>query len=419
MAQDKDKPRKNSEDLVDWFTVSYRSIYIGVFLLLALASAFGYWYLRKEAPPSAATGPETTPTPAVSTASIVFTEGSVQVKKAGRLEWLAAARDMILHEGDLVRTGGGSGAEIHFTSGTIFHMRADSLITIEKAGEDPDSKRANVTAALESGVVNFSAGGAATTIQTRVSTLQAGRNAQGDVSVNQSGEATTKIFEAGEGAAVETRDGKRVTLGSNQGVMVDAAGKAGETMNLPAEPQLVAPPLDTEISYPNPSAGTTLLSWKAAANAASYHVLVDFTPGFTRPLVDQKGWKPTSMELRGFDPGKYFWKVAAVDASGVEGGFSDVSRFSVTRSGPGVPSDVGPPLAVEKLDPSGNVLHVKGKTAPGASLTVNGQRVDVQTDGTFNEFITLERSGRQTVVIRATSIGGGVTKLERSVAVTD
>ena len=417
MAQDQDKPRKGTDDVVDWFTVSYRSIYIVAFVLLALGSAFGYWYFKKSAPTPVA-GPETAPAPSATTASFKFLEGSVQIKKAGQLEWRAATMEMKLHEGDLVRTGGGSGAKIHFTSGTTFDMRADSLITIEKAGEDPESKRTSVTAALQSGVVNFQAGGGEAIIQTSASTTQAGRNAQGDVAVGPNGDTLTKIFAAGEGASVQTKDGTKIALGANQGVKVDAAGKAGDTLALPAEPQLEAPPLDTVISYPNPSAGTTLLSWKAAANAATYHVVVDFTTSFTRPLVDQKGWKPTSMELRGFEVGKYYWKVAAVDASGIEGGFSEVSRFSVARQGPGQESDAPPPLSLETLEPSGNVLHVKGRTGLGASLTVNGQRVDVQTDGSFNEFITLEKSGKQTVVIRATSIGGGVTKVERLVTVT-
>jgi hypothetical protein len=69
------------------------------------------------------------------------------------------------------------------------------------------------------------------------------------------------------------------------------------------------------------------------------------------------------------------------------------------------------------MEPSSNVLHVKGRTEPGASLTVNGQRVDVQTDGTFNEFITLEKPGRQTVVFRAVSVGGRVNEQKRPVAV--
>jgi hypothetical protein len=58
---------------------------------------------------------------------------------------------------------------------------------------------------------------------------------------------------------------------------------------------------------------------------------------------------------------------------------------------------------------------VKGKTEPGASVTINGQRVDVQGDGGFNEFITLPTAGKQVVTIRSTGINGGINEQRRPV----
>jgi hypothetical protein len=51
-------------------------------------------------------------------------------------------------------------------------------------------------------------------------------------------------------------------------------------------------------------------------------------------------------------------------------------------------------------------------------VTVNDQRVDVQGDGTFNEFIQLDKGGRQIVVIRSTGINGGVNEQKRPIVVT-
>ena len=65
-----------------------------------------------------------------------------------------------------------------------------------------------------------------------------------------------------------------------------------------------------------------------------------------------------------------------------------------------------------------NILQVKGRTEPGATVTVNGQRVDVQAaTARFNDFITLEKAGRQVVVIRATGLNGGVNEQKRPVVV--
>jgi hypothetical protein len=139
---------------------------------------------------------------------------------------------------------------------------------------------------------------------------------------------------------------------------------------------------------------------------------------FNRPLVDRKGHGDPSVELRGLDVGKYYWRVAGADKDQNEGIFSDFARFTVTRPS-GAASGTGPPppLAIESLDLRQNLLQVKGRTEPGASVTINGQRVDVQGDGSFNEFITLPTAGRQLVTIRSTGINGGVNEQKRPVVV--
>ena len=60
--------------------------------------------------------------------------------------------------------------------------------------------------------------------------------------------------------------------------------------------------------------------------------MVDYSPSFTRPLYDKHGFKATQLELRGLEAGAYYWKVAAVDASGSEGGFSEPWRFTLAKA---------------------------------------------------------------------------------------
>ena len=101
---------------------------------------------------------------------------------------------------------------------------------------------------------------------------------------------------------------------------------------------------------------------------------------------------------------------------GVEGSFSALSAFSIARptARAGVPP---PPLTVESLEVRNNILQIKGRSEPGASVTVNGQRVEVQADGSFNEFVTLDKAGAQVVEIRAVGLNGGVMVKRQSVVV--
>ena len=109
-----------------------------------------------------------------------------------------------------------------------------------------------------------------------------------------------------------------------------------------------------------------------------------------------------------------------MDKENVEGNFSDFARFIVSRpQGSARGSGDPPPLLIESIEVRQNILQVRGRTEAGASLTVNGQRVDVASDGAFNEFIQLpaEKAGRQLVVFRAVGINGGVAETKRSVMV--
>ena len=172
-------------------------------------------------------------------------------------------------------------------------------------------------------------------------------------------------------------------------------------------PQLNSPPDRSALLFPDPNQGLTMLTWAGVPGAASYRVVVDFSPSFARPLYDRRGQRPTQMELRNLETGEYYWRVSAADAAGTEGGFSDVWRFTVGKTAAAAATP--PPLSVETLEIKGNVLHVRGRTEPGASLTVNGERLDVQADGTFEEYLTFE-GGATAILVRATTARGGTAE---------
>ncbi len=415
------KPRRPSDDLLDWFTISYRSIYLVVAVVLVAAALGGYtFYSRRIQPPDT----DQTPPPASATSARFRTlEGSVKVKPVGTFEWVPADTTTVLRKNDLVRTGTSSAAEIAFFDGTIVHVRPDSLITIEETSEDPSTKQRKVAWHISSGEVNFqtvrrNVPGSAAEISTPTVRTTAGEQTEGGIRVAQSGDSDVRIWR-GSGQ-VETRSGERVTLGPAEAVAVDASGKAAPKHVLPPVPTLLAPPHQAEITYPDPTRATTMLAWKAVPVAASYHVMLDYSAYFNRPIVDRGGIGDSSVQLQGLDTGKYYWRVAAVDKEGVEGAFSEFARFTVVRrGGPGAMGGPPPPLAIQELELRTNILQIKGRTEPGATVTVNGQRVDVQNDGTFNEFITLDKPGRQMVVVRATGLAGGVNEQRRQVVVGD
>jgi hypothetical protein len=415
MAADRGKKEKHSNgDLVEWFTVSYRTLYIAGAILIALTLA-GYWYLQRGKP--GPVGSPVDPGAAGVSARFAQIEGTVLVKVAGSLRWANANPSMVLNKADLVRTGASSSAEIRFVNGVVFHVRPDSVFVIEETFEDPASKLRRTAVKIQSGEVVFqvpqrSGAGSATTISTPTVRTTAEDEARGNVNVSRDGVSAVRVF-AGT-VQGETVTGERVTLNANEGLNVDAQGKAGPKIALPVTPSLVAPPAQADIAYDNPAEATTLLSWKGVPGATAYYVMVGTTPAISKPVVELKSWQPLSMELRGLEVGTYFWRVAAVGKDGVAGGFSDTSRFAISQG----PSKAPTPLSLEPMAPKGNTVQVKGRTQPGAALTVNGQVIDVRPDGSFNEFLSLA-PGPQEIVVRATGTGGAATEQRRNIVVPD
>jgi len=413
-----DRRRRPAEDdLLDWFTITYRSIWIAILVAVGAAAGIYYFYFHEPAPTPSAS-PVVPPTTA---ARFTTMEGTVKVKPVGVIDWVTADRNTVLRKSDLVRTSPGGTAEITFFDGTVVHIRPDSLLTIEETSEDPSTKARKVAAHVSSGVASFQTSRknvpeSATEVSTPTIKGTMGEMSVGEVQVAETGDSSIRQFQ-GTGKWF-TPGGQTVELGASEGLKVDASGRAGPKVSLPAVPALLAPGHQAEITYPDPTKATTLLLWKPVLGAVSYHLMLDYSAYFNRPLVDRKGIKDTHQELRGLDVGKYYWRVAAVDKDGEEGAFSDFARFAVSRRAGGSAGDgPPPPLAIESLDLRQNILQVKGKTEPGGTITVNGQRVDVDSDGSFNDFITLEKPGKQTVVIRATGLNGGVTERRPTVVV--
>jgi hypothetical protein len=413
MAGNDKPPSRSSGDRVEWFTVRYRTIVIAGGLLLLLALGGIAWLLVGRRPP---TPP---PVEVVETgARFQSIDGSVEVKRASTLEWLPATRAIVLQQNDLVRTRSGGTAEIRFADGTLFNVRPDSLITIEESTQNPVSRQQRVALSIQSGQANFTTATRAvlgtTTISTPTLRTTVQRETVGSMQVEQSGATGLRIFRGGGEA--QTKTGQRINLASNEGVRVDAAGAAGPKTALPVVPQLTAPPNQTEFAFPDLAQGITLLLWNPVSGASGYRVMVDYSASFARPLYDRQRQGATQMELRGLDAGSYYWKVAAIDAKGVEGGFSELWRFTLSRA---PATSVQPPLSVDTLELKGNVLHVRGRTEPGASLLLNGERLEVQADGAFNEFLTFDVSSGSSVLLRSTGTRGGVAELRRRVTVVN
>jgi hypothetical protein len=377
---------------------------------IAFASIVLYWYFFVRKP---------VPKPGQQIARLTGVEGKVKVKPNAKDAWGEANLAEQLHVGDVVQTETRAGAEISFNSGSVVKVRSDSVVYIGGSAEAS-------TAAwrVQSGKVNFSVGAEATDIVTPTVRTTALENATGNIDVGEGGQTGVKIF-AGQ-AQLETTQGQKITLAQNQAVQVDAAGRAGSTMELPPPPTLVAPAPRSRLPIATPPEPSAKLSWTDVKGGATYHVALDYNVTQANLLLsaalEESGVKGTTHEIKGLNLGRYFWRVAAVNKDGLEGAYSRVSHFQVVE--PEVPKEVAatpapastaPMLVLQAVDEvSPGIVHVGGRAARGATVSVDGTPVKVLPDGSFSEFV--RHAGPGEVVVRATAEDGQFVEQSRAVS---
>jgi hypothetical protein len=410
MAPSPDERPKRGGERGDWASLSYRTIYSVTGLVIVVVAVVA-WFILRTPTPAPTTSPKTTVESAV-IARFTSLAGSVKVRQGGAPEWRDASAETLLRKGDFVRTARDSAAQVTFFDGSVMDLRPECVIEIEEASQNPKTQRPSVVSTVSLGTVNLSAR-SSTEVITPNFTVRQEPDSTGAIHVGTTGESQVSIFR-GTGS-VKTKGGQEVALGTNEQVRVSSAGQASEKVVLPSAPRLVAPVDESDLVYANPAAAATTLQWSEVKEAASYRIMVDSNPQFYRPIVDQVHER-TSVRLRGLDVGKYYWRVAAVGKGQAEGSFSEPGRFGVSR-GAATAAASGPQLSITMFEVRGNLLQVKGKTEAGASVAVNGEPVQVQPDGTFNEYIGLERAGRQDVKIRVVGLNGGIREDTRSVVV--
>jgi len=380
---------------------------------VALAAILAYWYFFVRHP---------LPSPGEAVARLTAVEGRVRVKPNAEERWTQARLSDRLRVGDVLQTEAGSGAVIWFDgdprqpgSGSVVQVRPDSVVYIGGSAEAS-------TAAwrVQTGNVSFTAGAVAAEIATPSVRTTALANASGSIHVGERGETGIRVF--GGQAELQTRIGQRITLAENQAVRVDAGGRVGALIALPPPPTLAAPAPRALLPFVPPPGAVTTLRWMAVVGGVSYRVAIDYNVTqadlVLATALEAGGIATTEHALRDLVPGRYFWRVAAMNADGLEGAFSRPSSFSVESAPPPSPSPtpvLGPPRLLVQVaeEVSPGVVYVSGRADPGCQVTVDGAPLRLLPDGSFREYV--RHAARDAVIVRATRSDGRVTERARPI----
>lgn len=339
-------------------------------------------------------------------ASFIFIEGDVSLQTAGRSSFERARQRQTLFNGDFIRTGQMGSAEIMFSDGTLYTIRPGSLFEVRR----PVSREAGGSQIkMVSGAINIYTAASSSTVATDAATASIDRESRVAVHVEK-GEKTEVTAYRGK-ATVSTAK-EKVVLGGREKVSARVRdGVISPKVLIPETPELAMPP-DNRF-YDMKTADQIELKWNPVPKTLRYRIQISrsrlFVPDATEVDLDDR--TTTSTRVKVSREGSYFWRVAAINASGHPSDWSAVRRFKMLSEPvpAGLARSSPPRLTVSPPQQMGNLFLVFGKTDPGAIVTVNAQPTDVEPDGSFRKTVTINREGYTTLVVKAVDAAGNET----------
>jgi hypothetical protein len=338
-------------------------------------------------------------------ARFVNLDGKVQVKKANSVQWTTADLGVTLDKGDLIQTGPEGVARIAFADGTQYTVKGDTLVTVEENNVGQDSTQ--VAVHITSGQVDLNTGGLASGSKAEVSYDNAVADVHSNSHAAVSSDPTTQTqsLTVTSGSAELDRGATHVDVGqSERATFVTGQAEITKTQVL-AAPELVEPLNLAPKFVSDPKTDTVHFSWKQVPTARMYEFQASTTTSFKQLVKDLKT-SDTGIDVAGFDPGPYFWRVIAIDDRNEMSDASDAFKFDLAVQGKNHEMF----LTVDSIQQEGNSVEIVGRTEPGAVLIINGQQVaDMDGSGHFRYFSQPQTSGSHRFMITGQNRRGDTT----------
>ena len=342
-------------------------------------------------------------------------EGRVQVQRTGKPEWQTAEHRMPVFEGDFVRTGRDGSAEILFEDGSLYRVGPDSLLEIHRRAA---TSAPAGTVKMVVGRINVYTSDNPSTVTTDAADTEIDSDSRVAVGVDEADRKTTVATFKGR-ALVRNPRGLEVALTDREQVAAATDGTFSRKQRIPDPPLQVEP--HNNAGFDLTSARTIEVSWRRAAADTAVHLQVSRSQRVSPDEIDidapnlTKDWA----RLEAIDPGTYFWRVATVADNDLRSEWSAVRRFRVfSSSEPTLLQDEVPPeLQVRPPQQLGNMFIIEGRTEVGATVTINGELVRLDSEGGFRKTVEVVNDGWNDLIIQAEDPSGNRTERRERVYV--
>lgn len=356
-----------------------------------------------------------------SDAQFLTVEGEVQFQKSSTSEWKRAETRTPLYNGDWVKTADNASTELIFSNGSLYTVGPNALLEIYSQFNPQTSKKNNAVQ-MQVGSIEVATTDDASTVRTPGSQVTVDSESTTQVGVDRS-KATAVVATKGSASVLPSSGGTAVKINSGEKVSATAEGSLSTVKKLTSPPALLVP-ADNQV-FQMAGESKVDFNWEAVPGASGYLLQVSRSRLFTTLEINSKRQKTTA-SAKVTDNGAFYWRVASLGADGDAGPFSSFRRFRVSggnraEAGPSINAEAPPPnLRLNKPYAIGGPFYmIEGNTDPGATVLINDEEVDVESNGHFKKLVSFNKVGRNAVVVKAINAAGKQTVQSESVLVEE
>ena len=350
-----------------------------------------------------------------SDAQFLTVEGDVKFQKGAAGDWKDADARTALMNGDWVKTGDRSSAELIFSSGTLYTVGPNALLEIYSSVNPATSRKTN-TVKMRVGSVEVATTSDTSTVRTPGTQVVVEQQSTAQVGVEQ--EQTSVVSMRGAASVAPETGGAAIRLASGDKVSSTPEGTLSPVKKLTMPPALLSPG-DNQVFQLTAGLQVQMI-WQPQVGATGYVLQVSRSRLFSTREINQKLQK-TSATAEVTSEGSFYWRVASLGPDGDVGPYSGFRRFRVsggTKSGG--TTDRTPPMLRMKapFHVGGAFYTIAGVTEPGATVFINDEEADVASGGAFQKLVAFDKVGRNVVVIKAVDPAGN-QKVESQVVIVE
>lgn len=426
------KPKKDEGLDIGWVTVTYRSVFLSVFALVA-AVGMGFYFAFPDtsakimnstgdlfgslANKLGITSPPVKPkggrVAGDQKATFTMIDGTVKVRKRNGNTFISADYNTPLEKGDVIQTASEGMAKVVFADMTSYTVKPDSLIVIEDNSMN-EQQQTRVAVQVTTGTVDLSTGtfsqGSKSQVLVAGATASLTPESVAEVRNDPRNDSHEILVKKGGGEV--NRNGEVVNLATYEKVSFKSDSTSMSKTKEVGPPTLIDPGNMMPV-YSTGASSSVKFSWTPVDGIKSFRIRISRNPYFTQLVMDKKT-PGTDFTLAGLEEGAYYWSVQSLDDKGKESVESERNRFTIVPRS----TDGELKLLIEPFVQHGRIIEVRGQTEPSARVMVNGGEVPlVDSNGYFRYLTPPLPNGENVITITAQNARGGVNSQTRKIVI--